>query len=46
MNEHLKALLFYRRMMDALKTPGISSVTITLANDGEINADAKFDCKD
>jgi len=42
MNEHLKALSFYRRMKDALRTTGVDAVILTLYKDGEINADVRY----
>lgn len=42
MNEQMKALSFYRRMQDALRTTGVDAVILTMDKDGEMQADAVY----
>jgi fructose-1-phosphate kinase PfkB-like protein len=43
MNESLKALMFYRVLMAALKSDGIKKVLVTLGEDGDLQADIVID---
>lgn len=40
MTEQMKALMFYRRMQDALRSEGIDCVLLTMDENGEMQADA------
>jgi len=43
MHEHLKALMFYRILKQALESPGIAKILVTMTEDGELEANVVID---